>query len=56
MGQLLRAIFLALCALWMTPGFGAAKHAGITRHYKFDVSIGMAWTISEPRAWHFPRY
>jgi hypothetical protein len=32
----LRAIFLAL---WIFPELVLAKHAGITRHYKFDVRV-----------------
>ncbi|WRX23481.1 Multicopper oxidase-like [Theobroma cacao] len=31
-----RALFLALCAVWLLPDLALAKHAGITRHYKFN--------------------
>ncbi|WRX24230.1 hypothetical protein QQP08_016717 [Theobroma cacao] len=32
-----RALFLALCAVWLLPDLALAKHAGITRHYKFNL-------------------
>uniref|UniRef100_A0A2N9GTP6 Laccase n=1 Tax=Fagus sylvatica TaxID=28930 RepID=A0A2N9GTP6_FAGSY len=34
-----RIIFLALIALWILPELVLAKHAGITRHYKFDIKL-----------------
>ncbi|KAK9985254.1 hypothetical protein SO802_030205 [Lithocarpus litseifolius] len=35
----LRAIFLASIALWILPELVLAKHAGTTRHYKFDIKL-----------------
>ncbi|EXC14800.1 hypothetical protein L484_009454 [Morus notabilis] len=36
----LKAIFFTLCAiLWVFPELAFAKHAGITRHYKFDIKL-----------------
>ncbi|KAK6231398.1 hypothetical protein SCA6_001471 [Theobroma cacao] len=34
-----RALFLALCAVWLLPDLALAKHAGITRHYKFNIRM-----------------
>ncbi|GLT79186.1 hypothetical protein SLA2020_506830 [Shorea laevis] len=39
MGWFLRAVCAALCALWIMPALGLAKHAGITRHYKFNIKM-----------------
>lgn len=37
---LLKATIGAFCALLcLTSGLSSAKHVGITRHYKFDVSL-----------------
>ena len=35
----LRAMFLVLCALLILPELTHAKHARVTRHYKFDVCL-----------------
>ncbi|XP_059463157.1 laccase-17-like [Corylus avellana] len=35
----LGAIFFALSAFWVFPQLVIAKHAGITRHYKFDIKL-----------------
>lgn len=43
----LRAIFLALIALWILPELVLAKHAGTTRHYKFDVRVAFHYEHSK---------
>ncbi|KAI4354524.1 hypothetical protein L6164_003377 [Bauhinia variegata] len=35
----LRAILLLLCALWVLPEPTLAKHARLTRHYKFNIQL-----------------
>ncbi|KAL3585670.1 hypothetical protein D5086_012537 [Populus alba] len=35
----LRILVTALCALWVFSELVVAKHAGITRHYKFDIKM-----------------
>ncbi|XP_034692668.1 laccase-17-like [Vitis riparia] len=35
----LRVMLFALCALWNLPELVLAKHAGITRHYNFDIKL-----------------
>ncbi|XP_031276856.1 laccase-17-like [Pistacia vera] len=32
-----KLLFLALCAIWIFPELAQAKHAGTTRHYKFNI-------------------
>ncbi|XP_022746355.1 laccase-17-like [Durio zibethinus] len=34
-----RAVLLALSVLWLLPEMAFAKHAAITRHYKFDIKM-----------------
>ncbi|PSR98292.1 Laccase-17 like [Actinidia chinensis var. chinensis] len=34
-----RALFFVLTTLWVFAEFVLAKHAGITRHYKFDIKL-----------------
>ncbi|XWS55642.1 hypothetical protein CRYUN_Cryun09bG0018600 [Craigia yunnanensis] len=34
-----KAVLLALSALWFLPEMAFAKHAAITRHYKFDIKM-----------------
>ncbi|XVE61915.1 hypothetical protein DITRI_Ditri06bG0076400 [Diplodiscus trichospermus] len=34
-----KALFLALCAVWLPSDLAFAKHAGITRHYKFNIKM-----------------
>ncbi|XVE76389.1 hypothetical protein DITRI_Ditri12bG0168700 [Diplodiscus trichospermus] len=34
-----RALFLVLCAVWLPPDLAFAKHAGSTRHYKFNIEM-----------------
>ncbi|KAH1084518.1 hypothetical protein J1N35_024279 [Gossypium stocksii] len=37
---LLKALlFLSLCSVWLLPDLALAKHAGITRHYKFNIKM-----------------
>ncbi|MBA0558501.1 hypothetical protein Golob_015516, partial [Gossypium lobatum] len=33
------ALFLALSVVWLLSDLAFAKHAGITRHYKFDIKM-----------------
>ncbi|KAK4270343.1 hypothetical protein QN277_023388 [Acacia crassicarpa] len=35
----LKAILLMLCALWILPQMTLAKHARVTRHYKFNIQM-----------------
>ncbi|KAK8665866.1 hypothetical protein V6N13_006023 [Hibiscus sabdariffa] len=37
MSSQIRVVLFALSALWLLPEIAFAKHAAITRHYKFDV-------------------
>ncbi|KAE8721033.1 Laccase 17 [Hibiscus syriacus] len=32
-------LFLALCSVWLLPDLALAKHAGITRHFKFNIMM-----------------
>ncbi|MBA0687840.1 hypothetical protein Goari_015341, partial [Gossypium aridum] len=32
-------LFLSLCSVWLLPDLAFAKHAGITRHYKFNIKM-----------------
>ncbi|MBA0561936.1 hypothetical protein Golob_018727 [Gossypium lobatum] len=32
-------LFLSLCSVWFFPDLALAKHAGITRHYKFNIKM-----------------
>ncbi|WRX24544.1 Multicopper oxidase-like [Theobroma cacao] len=35
----IRLLLLALCAVSLLPDLALAKHAGSTRHYKFDIRM-----------------
>ncbi|KAG8483976.1 hypothetical protein CXB51_023224 [Gossypium anomalum] len=37
--DIFRALFLALSVVWLLSDLAFAKHAGITRHYKFDIKM-----------------
>ncbi|KAL6336647.1 hypothetical protein AAG906_035961 [Vitis piasezkii] len=36
---IMRIIMFAVCAMWFLPDLVLAKHAGSTRHYKFDIKL-----------------
>lgn len=36
---LVKALLLALSTVWLLPHVATAKHAGVTRHYKFDIKL-----------------
>jgi len=38
-GILLTILLFAMSCLWAFPEVAGAKHAGITRHYKFNVRV-----------------
>ncbi|KAK8632285.1 hypothetical protein V6N13_072679 [Hibiscus sabdariffa] len=37
--DIFRALLLALSAVWLLSDLALAKHAGVTRHYKFDIKM-----------------
>ncbi|KAL4354890.1 hypothetical protein GQ457_06G007060 [Hibiscus cannabinus] len=39
MSSQIRVVLFALSALWLLPEIAFAKHAAITRHYKFDIKM-----------------